>query len=96
MRTWIGFVKALGVLAMLAWLSTIGLFLRYDVTRPTVRQVAEGRIYAWNNHGHIVYLTQQEQLRLYILGGISASLFAVAASMGYWAKWRMGRKESDS
>ncbi len=96
LRILIGFVRALALLGVLVWLSAIGLFLHYDATRPTLKQPAEGRIYPWSNHGHIVYLTQQEQLRLYVLGGIAAGLFVIAAAMGYFAKLRQRRRQMDA
>lgn len=96
MRVWIGFVKVLGVLGLFMWLSHWVLFLQYDATRPTAMQPAEGRLYPSFNHGHIVYLTQQEQRRLDILERTAGGLFVIAIPMGFWAKWRLRRKGTNS
>jgi hypothetical protein len=45
----------------------LGLFYHYDATRPTVRQPSEGRNYPSNNHGHVVYLSEQDEHRLHLL-----------------------------
>ena len=45
----------------------LGLFYHYDATRPTVRQPGEGRNYPSNNHGHVVYLSGQDEYRLHLL-----------------------------
>lgn len=45
----------------------LGLFYHYDATRPTVRQPSQGRNYPSNNHGHVVYLSEQDEHRLHLL-----------------------------
>jgi len=45
----------------------LGLFYHFDATRPTVRQPSEGRNYPSNNHGHIVYLSEQDEHQLHLL-----------------------------
>jgi hypothetical protein len=40
--------------AFVIWLYFNGLSLRYDFTRPTKAQPAEGQIYPLFTHGHIV------------------------------------------
>ncbi len=87
-RVWIRLVKVLGMLGLLVWFSFITLFLHYDATRPTMRQPADGRVYASMNHGHIVYLTREEQFRLDSLERVSIGFFLVFASMGLWARRR--------
>jgi hypothetical protein len=67
------------------WLFCIYLFLQYDATRPTVPQPIEDRIYASNNHGHVVYLNSKEQDDLYYLGSGAFLLFGIAALLGYQA-----------
>jgi hypothetical protein len=42
------------------WLAAIALFLHYDATRPDHPIPGSGRIYAQNSHGHVVYLTEEE------------------------------------
>jgi hypothetical protein len=90
MRTVIRLRNALAVLSVLIWFSAFFLYLHYDATRPTSRQPVEGRVYAWNNHGHIVYLTKGEQVQLYALGVIAGSFFVTAAALGYSGKRRAG------
>ena len=63
----------------------IYLFLQYDATRPIVPQPSEDRIYASNNHGHVVYLNSKEKDHLYYLGTGAFVLFGIAALMGYQA-----------
>jgi hypothetical protein len=87
-------VNALTIMAVLVCLSAMFLFVHYDDTRPTLKQPAEGRVYPWSNHGHVVYLTQKEQLQLYILGGIGGGLFVGAVCTSYSAKLRQGRNNA--
>jgi hypothetical protein len=62
--TWVRCVKALTAAALIMWFSFLGLYLYYDATRSIVRRLDEGRTYELNNHGHRVYLTREERLRL--------------------------------
>jgi hypothetical protein len=80
------FPKILGWSALLIWFSFIYLFLQYDATRPTAPQPSVGRIFAQNNHGHITYLTEQEQDRLLSLEIGAFSLFLVAALMDHFQR----------
>lgn len=81
------FVKAssglLAFLALESWFGFIGLFLHYDVTRPTVRQPNAGKVYPSNNHGHVVYLSEQDEHRLNLLQGVALSLFVIAVMLDY-------------
>lgn len=81
------FVKAssgfLGFLALASWFGFIGLFLHYDATRPTIRQPSEGKVYPSNNHGHVVYLSEQDEHRLNLLQGAALSLFIIAVVLNY-------------
>src|SRR5665213_568373 len=76
---------------LLAWLSLgtwmffIYLFLQYDTTRPIAPQPTEDRIYASNNHGHVVYLNSKEQDNLYYLGFGAFILFGIGALTRYHA-----------
>jgi len=63
----------------------IYLFLQYDTTRPIAPQPTEDRIYASNNHGHVVYLNSKEQDNLYYLGFGAFILFGIGALTGYHA-----------
>ncbi len=81
------FVKAssrfLAFLALASWLGFIGLFFHYDATRPTVRQPNEGGVYPSNNHGHVVYLSEQDERQLNLLQGAALSLFIIAVVLDY-------------
>jgi hypothetical protein len=60
LRMMIVFVKVVGWLGVIAWVGFTGLWLWYSDTRPTVELPAQGRIYSFDTHGHIVYLTRHE------------------------------------
>src|ERR1700730_10437636 len=80
------FPKILGWFAFLVWLSFIYLFLQYDATRPTTPQPTQGRVVSSNNHGHVTYLTEQEEGYLHSLQIGAISLFVIAALMGYFQR----------
>lgn len=80
------FPKILAWSSLIIWLSFIYLFLQYDATRPTTPQPAEGRLYSSNNHGHVTYLTKQEEDYLDSLQVGAFSLFALAALMDYFQR----------
>lgn len=48
-------------------LSHLYLWYQYAHTRPKLAQPDQGRVYALNTHGLIVYLTKEEQFRLDLL-----------------------------
>ena len=81
------FVKAssrfLAFLALASWFGFIGLFFHYDATRPTVRQPNEGNVYPSNNHGHVVYLSEQDERQLNLLQGAALSLFIIGMVLDY-------------
>lgn len=80
-----GMIAKIAVLGgMTVWLCYIGLFLHYDATRPT--KVGVGRVIPQNNHGHIVYLNEQEQKRLLEAQYSSAGLFIISAIAFYLVK----------
>jgi hypothetical protein len=60
---------------VIIWFGFIGLFEQYSYTRPITPKENEGRVYQQNNHGHITYLTAQEQLRLQLLEFSAPVLF---------------------
>ena len=66
---------ALAVLALVIWFSHFLLFYQYDGTRPTVAQPYEGRVFGQNNHGHVVYLTTEEEFRIEFMRGIAFAFF---------------------
>jgi|SRR5579863_921130 len=57
------------------WLFHSYVFEGYDRKCPVTPDVSSGRIYEQNNHGHIVYLTKQEDLRLWWLSVLSVAVF---------------------
>ena len=57
------------------WLFHLYAFEVYDRTRPVTADASSGRIYEQNNHGHIVYLTREEDLRLWWLSMLFVGLF---------------------
>jgi hypothetical protein len=68
---------ALGIFALLLWYGSIFLSLEYDATRPTSLQPFEGRVFSQNNHGHVVYLTAEENLRIDLLDWAALGIFMV-------------------
>ncbi len=67
------FWKRLGGIVGVAMLGLVCavsyLWYDYAYTWPRVPQPDQGRVYALNTHGLIVYLTKEEQLRLSLLEG---------------------------
>jgi hypothetical protein len=81
------FVKAssrlLGYSALASWLGFVGLFLHYDATRPILPQPSEGNVYPSNNHGHVVYLSEQDEHQLNLLQMTAFGLVVVVALLEY-------------
>jgi hypothetical protein len=78
--------KVLACAALVVWFGFIYLFLQYDATRPTSPQPAQGRVHGSNNHGHVTYLTEQEEGYLNLLQIGAVSLFIIAALTGYFQR----------
>lgn len=70
---------ALGVFALLLWASSLSLFYQYDATRPTSPEPFEGRVFSQNNHGHVVYLTAEENLRTNFMNWVAFGIFMIGA-----------------
>jgi hypothetical protein len=85
-RILIVIVKAMGIGVLLTWFGYVGTSLHFDGTRPTQANPASGRTIPKNNHGHIVYLTQDEENRLVVLREIPIGLALLAIVVGYFAK----------
>jgi hypothetical protein len=47
-------------LAVAIWMSAMAFSSHYDGTRPSHPDYGTGRLYALNNHSHVVYLTRDE------------------------------------
>ena len=83
-------VNGLAILALSGWIGATSLLMHYDATRPTSDEPNLGRVYAWNTHGHIVFLTKAEQLRLYVIGGAG-----VASSLACFTVWFVNRSRKN-
>ena len=69
--------------ALVSWFGFIGLFCHYDAVRPAVPLPNEGKVYPSNNHGHVVYLSEQDEHQLNLLQGAAFWLFMVAVVLDY-------------
>lgn len=49
-----------GFSGLAVWFFHFYVWDRYDRTRPIRSDVSSGRVYGLNNHGHVVYLTKEE------------------------------------
>jgi hypothetical protein len=68
----------LGFLALAVWLFHLYVWYRFDGSRPSQPDRLSGRIYALNTHGHIVFLSRDENRELAGLTIAAVSLFGVA------------------
>jgi len=75
--------NGLCVAALAAWLFHLYIFFQYDDTRPRVPDKSIGRVYPQNNHGHVVYLTKEEDHRLTKLTITAFGLFCFGALVGH-------------
>jgi hypothetical protein len=66
--------------ALAVWFFHFYVWIQYDSTRPRVPDVASGRVLTQNTHGHVVYLTVEEQGRLGNIA-ILAGVLLVAGSL---------------
>ena len=70
--------RGAGALGLCLWFGTIGVFYSYhDNRHPTAPDALTGNVISSNNHGSIVYITQQEDNVLWRLGGAAFFLFAI-------------------
>jgi hypothetical protein len=69
--------RVLVYLSLVVWFGFIGLFEHYNYTRPTISNRSEGRVHGQNNHGHVAYLTSQEESRLELLEFSAPAIFIV-------------------
>ncbi len=72
----------LGFSALAVWLFHFHVSDQYDATRPRQPVSSSGRFYAQNTHGHVVYLTKQEDARLTKLTILAFSLFCTGGLIG--------------
>jgi hypothetical protein len=87
-KTLTRFARVVVSLGAAAWFGYLGLQLQYDFTRPTSMQSGLGRLYTLETHGHIVYLTHSEVVRLHALGETAVGLALVGIVLGLVAKRR--------
>jgi hypothetical protein len=74
-------VRIVSTIAAFCWFGVLILWTQYDDTRPTSAQPSDGRTYALQTHGHVVFLTQTELSTLYILGIVGAMFLVVAITV---------------
>jgi hypothetical protein len=67
----------LSFLALAVWLFHFHVWYEYDSTRPCQRDALSGRLFAQNTHGHVVYLTKEEDTRLTRLTVLAFGLFGI-------------------
>jgi hypothetical protein len=72
----------LAVSAIAVWLFHLYIWYQYDGTRPRQPDAMSGRFYAQNTHGHVVYLTREEDAGLTKLTILTFSLFGTAFLIG--------------
>ena len=85
----VGYFAGAGFLSL--WLAYIGVFEHYDATRPTKPDVSTRRVVLQNNHGHFVYLSEQEEGRLLALQRISMGFALVGVLATYFYKRTTGK-----
>ncbi len=61
------FIRVFGGVALLFNLIGASIWYQYADSRPRVASLQDGRIYPLNTHGRVVYLTKEEQSRLYFV-----------------------------
>ena len=72
----------LGYSALADWLFHLYVWYQYDATRPRQPDTSSGRFYEQNSHGHVVYLTKEEDARLTKLTVFAFSLACTASLIG--------------
>jgi hypothetical protein len=93
-KFWKAVLYSAGVGALSMWLGYIGMFGHYDSTRPTKPDASMGTVIPQNNHGHLVYLTEQEEARLLGLQRLSIGLALVGVLSMYFYKRATGKMPS--
>jgi hypothetical protein len=68
--------------ALAVWFFHLYVFLQYDGSRPRVPDVASGRVLEQNNHGHVVYLTVEEQGKLGNIAILAGVLVVTGIAIG--------------
>jgi hypothetical protein len=68
--------------ALAVWFFYFYVWYQYDGSRPRVPDVASGRVLAQNSHGHVVYLTVEEQGRLGNIVILAGALVVMGVLVG--------------
>jgi hypothetical protein len=84
----------IGITSLLAWFGFIAVFEHFDATRPTKADAKVGRVIPQNNHGHIVYLTEQEEKNKQDLQYIAFGLFLATTVAAYFHKKASSRTDT--
>jgi hypothetical protein len=63
------------ITALAIWFFHFYVWYQYDGTRPVKPDVPSGRVFEQNTHGHVVFLTKEEDARLTRLTLLFVSLF---------------------
>lgn len=79
----------LTVVGLCFWTTSFVLWYHYALTRPSVRRSREGRTYALNTHGTVVYLTPHEHMLLYSLIAAGVVCFLLTAGFYYFESRKM-------
>jgi hypothetical protein len=85
-KLWMVILNAAGIGFLLTWFGYIAAFEHFDATRPMKPDSAKGVVIPQNNHGHIVYLTENEREQLLALQRISIGLALIATLATYFYK----------
>jgi hypothetical protein len=64
------------------WFFHFYVWYQYDGTRQRHPDTSSGRVYPQNTHGHVVYLTKEEDARIRNLTIIAFSLFGTGFLLG--------------
>jgi hypothetical protein len=64
--------------ALAVWFFYFYVYYQFDGSRPRGADQAAGRVFAQNNHGHVVYLTAAEHNRLIVIAILAGALFGTA------------------
>jgi hypothetical protein len=65
----------LAISGLAVWLFHFYVWNQFDQTRPIHPNYSSGQVHGLNNHGHVVYLTDEEDARLTSLRILAFSLF---------------------
>jgi hypothetical protein len=75
--------RTLSYIGLAIWIFHFFVWYQYDGTRPTRQDMDSGRIYPQNTHGHVVYLTKEENTRLNGMGELGLGLMLCGILTGY-------------